>query len=153
MKPAREPASSSPKPCACLKKPHESCPFAAPCGPRRKKNDCGQTSAFNSRLYELRIDYLIREWVRSAMATRKCGNIYFRKYFMASGSLQIFLYFVVVFFTLTDRASAIPSNIRGCQSGTWSAGQKEIRGTSTKLHWEQKKNTNTQKTTKRKEQE
>ena len=30
---------------------------------------------------------------------------------------------VVVFFTLTDRASTIPSNIRGCQSGTWSAGQ------------------------------
>ena len=24
-----------------------------------------------------------RGWVRSAMATRKCGNIYFRKYFMA----------------------------------------------------------------------
>ena len=41
---------------------------------------------------------------------------------------------VVVFFTLTDRASTIPSNIRGCQSGTWSAGQKNIRGTSTKLH-------------------
>ena len=37
MKPAREPASSRPKPCASLKKPHESCPFAAPCGPRRKK--------------------------------------------------------------------------------------------------------------------
>ena len=35
------------KPCASLKKPHESCPFAAPCGPRRKKNDDrGQTSAF-----------------------------------------------------------------------------------------------------------
>ena len=31
---------------------------------------------------------------------------------------------VVVFFTLTDRASTIPSNTRGCQSGTWSAGQK-----------------------------
>ena len=29
-----------------------------------------------------------------------------------------------VFFTLTDRASTIHSNIlRGCQSGTWSAGQ------------------------------
>ena len=41
MKPAREPASSRPKPCAFLKKPHESCPFAAPCGPRRKKNDRG----------------------------------------------------------------------------------------------------------------
>ena len=24
-----------------------------------------------------------RGWVRSVMATRKCGNIYFRKYFMA----------------------------------------------------------------------
>ena len=48
VKPAREPASSRPKPCASLKKPHESCPFAAPCGPRRKKNDRGQTSAFPS---------------------------------------------------------------------------------------------------------
>ena len=57
---------------------------------------------------------------------------------------------VVVFFTLTDRASTIPSNIRGCQSGTWSAGQKEIRGTSTKLQWEQKKNINTQKNDKEK---
>ena len=47
--PAREPASSRPKPCASLKKPHVSCPFAAPCGSRRKKNDDrGQTSAFLS---------------------------------------------------------------------------------------------------------
>ena len=37
VKPAREPASS-----------RESCPFAAPCGPRRKKNDRGQRSAFPS---------------------------------------------------------------------------------------------------------
>ena len=28
---AHEPASSLPKPCASLKTPHESCPFAAPC--------------------------------------------------------------------------------------------------------------------------
>ena len=48
VKPAREPASSRPKPCAPLKKPHESCPFAAPCGPRRKKNGRGQRSAFPS---------------------------------------------------------------------------------------------------------
>ena len=41
VKPAREPASSRPKPCASLKKPHESCPFAAPCGPRRKKTEGG----------------------------------------------------------------------------------------------------------------
>ena len=46
MKPACEPASSSPRPCASSKKPHESCPFAAPCGPPRKKNDRGQRSAF-----------------------------------------------------------------------------------------------------------
>ena len=46
MKPAREPASSRSKSCAFLKKPHESCLFAAPCGPRRKKNDRSQTSAF-----------------------------------------------------------------------------------------------------------
>ena len=44
VKPAREPASSRLKPCASLEKPHESCPFAAPCGPRRKKNYRGQTS-------------------------------------------------------------------------------------------------------------
>ena len=48
VKLAREPASSRPKPCASLKKPHESCPFAAPCGPRTKKNDRGQRSAFPS---------------------------------------------------------------------------------------------------------
>ena len=48
MKPACEPASSRLKPCASLKKPHESCPFAAPCGHRRKKNDRGQRSAFPS---------------------------------------------------------------------------------------------------------
>ena len=42
MKPASEPASSRPKPCASLKKPYESCSFAASSGPRRKKNDNGQ---------------------------------------------------------------------------------------------------------------
>ena len=46
---------------------------------------------------------------------------------------------------LTDRASTIPSNIRGSQSGTWSAGQKTIRGIFTKLQREQNKNTNKQK--------
>ena len=48
-------------------------------------------------------------------------------------------YIVVVFFTLTDRASTIPRNTRGCQSGTWSNGQENIRGTFTKLQEEQKK--------------
>ena len=47
---------------------------------------------------------------------------------------------VVVFFTLTDRASTIPSSIRGCQSGTWSAGEEKIRRTSTKLQREHENN-------------
>ena len=54
MKPAREPASNRPKPCASLKKPHKSCLFAAPCGPRRKKNDRGQTSAFPSETFRFK---------------------------------------------------------------------------------------------------
>ena len=33
VEPAREPATSRPRPCASLKKPHESCPFAALCWP------------------------------------------------------------------------------------------------------------------------
>ena len=48
VKPALEPASSRPKPCASLKKPHDSCPFAAPRGPFRKKKKRGQRSAFPS---------------------------------------------------------------------------------------------------------
>ena len=32
---------------------------------------------------------------------------------------------VYKFFTLTDRASTVPSNISGCQSGTWSAEKKK----------------------------
>ena len=35
---------------------------------------------------------------------------------------------VVVFFTLTDRASTIPSNMRGCQSGTWSQRSTKVNG-------------------------
>ena len=35
---------------------------------------------------------------------------------------------VVVFFTLFDRASTIPSNIRGCQSSTWSQRGTKVNG-------------------------
>ena len=38
MKPVHEPVSSRPTPCAPLKKPHESCPFATPCCPLKEKN-------------------------------------------------------------------------------------------------------------------
>ena len=43
-----------------------------------------------------------------------------------------------VLITSTDRALTIPSSIRGCQSGTWSAGRENIKGTSTKLQRERK---------------
>ena len=35
---------------------------------------------------------------------------------------------VVVVFTLTNRASTIPSNIRGCQSGTWTQRGTKVNG-------------------------
>ena len=35
---------------------------------------------------------------------------------------------VVVLFTLTDRASTIPSNIRGCQSSAWSQRGTKVNG-------------------------
>ena len=55
-----------------------------------------------------------------------------------------YLGYVVVFFTLTDRASTIPSNTRGCQSGTWSAGQKKDQRNIYQAPMRAKKNTNTQ---------
>ena len=35
---------------------------------------------------------------------------------------------VVVFFTLTDRASTTSSNVRGCQSSTWSQRSTKVNG-------------------------
>ena len=43
---------------------------------------------------------------------------------------------VRMLFTVTDRASTIPSSIRDCQSGTWSAGQENIKRASSKLQRE-----------------
>ena len=65
-----------------------------------------------------------------------CMLMYFVLMFIVAAVVVVFftyIYCVVVFFTLTDRASTKPGNIRGCQSGTWSAEQKNIKGTSTKL--------------------
>ena len=53
----------------------------------------------------------------------------------------LYTYIIIVFFTLTDRASTIPSYIRGCQSGTWSAGQEKIGGASTRLQREHENKT------------
>ena len=46
----------------------------------------------------------------------------------AAAVLRYVVVIVVVFFTLTDRASSIPSNIRGCQSGTWSQRGTKVNG-------------------------
>ena len=43
-------------------------------------------------------------------------------------SQALYVVVVVVVFTLTDRASTIPSNIRGCQSGTWSQRGTKVNG-------------------------
>ena len=45
-----------------------------------------------------------------------------------SPGLYYYVVVVVVFFTLTDRASTIPSNICGCQSGTWSQRGTKVNG-------------------------
>ena len=56
----------------------------------------------------------------------RCHRFYSRVTFVSRfGSLLVV---VVVFFTLTDRASTIPSNIRGCQSGTWSQRGTKVNG-------------------------
>ena len=70
---------------------------------------------------------------------------YLRQYFKKVGiefNYCTGMYYSFSLFAFTDRASTIPSNsIRGCQSGTWSAGQKKIRGTSTKPRNESKRKT------------
>ena len=43
----------------------------------------GQESSCKQPIMRIEDRLFDRGWVRSAMATRKCGNIYFRKYFMA----------------------------------------------------------------------
>ena len=56
-------------------------------------------------------------------ATRFWLQLFFKAFMDATNrglGLDAFIFFfVVVFFTLPDRASTIPSNIRGCQSGTY----------------------------------
>ena len=67
--------------------------------------------------------------------------------FPNSVSRPLFAVVVVVFFTLTDRTSTIPSNIRGCQSGTWSQRGTKVNG-SHHGHKEVPRSTGIQITTK-----
>ena len=59
------------------------------------------------------------------------GNINFSLFSWPRAGLEtlpVTVVVVVVVFTLTDRASTIPSNIRGCQSGTWSQRGTKVNG-------------------------
>ena len=55
-----------------------------------------------------------------------CASLSHTHYWYEVGMLKVVV--VVVFFTLTDRASTIPSNIRGSQSGTWSQRGTKVNG-------------------------
>ena len=56
------------------------------------------------------------------------GGAAFSEYFLYHFRIVFVWRVVVVVFTLTDRASTIPSNIRGCQSGTWSQRGTKVNG-------------------------
>ena len=62
----------------------------------------------------------------------KAGVLYYLSSCLPRGALHVLLAFfvvvVVVFSTLTDRASTIPRNIRGCRSGTWSQRGTKVNG-------------------------
>ena len=55
-------------------------------------------------------------------------NFYYYYYYYCYYYYYYHCSVVVVLFTLTDRASTIPSNIRGCQSGTWSQRGTKVNG-------------------------
>ena len=81
VKLVREPASSRPKHCASLKKSHESCPFSAPCGPRRKKNDRDQRSAFPSETFRFALSILAHRgsalpWLVNDLAALRLRRIW-----------------------------------------------------------------------------
>ena len=53
---------------------------------------------------------------------------YYREITVFTNHYRQITVLVVVVFTLTDRASTIPSSIRGCQSGTWSQRGTKVNG-------------------------
>ena len=70
----------------------------------------------------------IRRFVFAGVSYLQAFSFY-AEYHVCSGSVfTAYVVVVVVVFTLTDRASTIPSNIRGCQSGTWSQRGTKVNG-------------------------
>ena len=93
MKPAREPASSRPKPCASLK--NAVLPRSLPvCGPPRKKNNRGQTSAFpseTSRFTPLILAHSPPRCYTWPVQTVQCVCVFFFSFhsFWTSSSLDV----------------------------------------------------------------
>ena len=89
---------------------------------------------FPVQLTTSRIGNLITRLIHTLLYVMTIQHIYARKQHL-SAVLSGLLYVqdlsgvVALFFTLlTDRASTIPSNIRGCQSGTWSQRGTKVNG-------------------------
>ena len=76
MKPAREPASSRPKPCASLKKADESCPFAAPCWPSQVENRPWSEISFSLKNLPVRAFYFgLAKWVQPFPRALPCPSL------------------------------------------------------------------------------
>ena len=56
------------------------------------------------------------------------NNMFLWCFSVQQTTYRIVVVVVVVFFTLTHRTSTMPSNIRGCQSGTWSQRGTKVNG-------------------------
>ena len=101
VKRARESVSSRPKPCASLKKPHETCLFAASCRPLpcRKKTDRGKSSAFpsvTSRFAPLILAHRgsILPWLiddRAALRARRMWRVPTRLSATSLSAIRVFL--------------------------------------------------------------
>ena len=67
MKSVREPASSRPKSCASLKKPHKSCPFAVPCWSSEEENRPWSEISFSPRNIPVRTLYFgLATWIQQS---------------------------------------------------------------------------------------
>ena len=71
VKPAREPASSRPKSCAFLKKPHESSPFAASCRPLQEENRPWSEIRFSLRNLPVRVFDSRAQGFSTSLASRR----------------------------------------------------------------------------------
>ena len=82
--------------------------------------------------FSYNIDINITVYYHLPHGATKLGRFYYSLFCLRTTCPKFrfctYVVVVVVVFTLTDRASTIPSNIRGCQSGTWSQRGTKVNG-------------------------